>query len=143
MKKRFRPKKPRPELTPAEAERLAVAHSNLARGLIKGRKVASARYHASIADYIFRSHKEPDGKTRRQLFVEARTKSRAPFKKGKGKGYDVYPPAKGIKALEGIAIVEGPDKYPMKFPSMGEAINYVRAHNLGDLPVRVHKGGAK
>ena len=137
------PKKTRPELSPSEAERLAVAHNNLARGLIKDRKIASARYHASLADFIFRSHKEPDAKTRRRLYLDAKAKSKAPFKKGKGKGYDVYPPSKGIKALQGIAIVEGPDRYPMKFPSFGEAINYVRAHNLGDLPVRVHKGGSK
>ncbi len=144
MKKRyFRKKKARPELSPQQAEQMAVASNNLARVLIKKRRIPSARYHASVADYIFKNHREPDGKTKRRLYLDAIDHVKKPFKAGKGKGYDVYPPAKGIKALEGIAIVEGPDKYPMKFSSMQEAIGYVRAHNLGDLPVRVHKGGSK
>lgn len=126
-------------LSGEQAERLARHHSAIADDLVKKGRYGDARYHAHLATAILRGHIEPSTKERRQMYLLAQSGANAPFKKGKGKGFDIYSPSKGIKPLEGIVIVEGPDKYPKRFTSMQSAIDYVKVHNFDDFPVRVHK----
>ena len=128
-------------LKPEIAEARATAHSRLATKLSKEGKIASARYQAELAHYIFKHHQEPDSKQRRAIYEKSQGITRTPFKKGKGKGYDVFPPGgpEGPSVLKGVSIVVCPDKWSLRFPSMKDALNYVRVNNVGDLPVRVHK----
>jgi len=123
------------------AEGRAVAHSRLSKKYSDKGLIASARYHAELAAFIHKQRREPDSKQRKAIFAKSQTSATAPFRKGSGKGYDVFPPGdkSGPKIFEGIAIVVGPDKWSMRFSSMEEAIRYVRVNNIGDLPVRVHK----
>lgn len=127
-------------LKPEIAEARAVAHSRAAKRFSSMGNIASARYHVELANFIFKKRIEPTPKERRLIYERSRLAPNAPLKKGKGKGYDVYPPDEGGPAiLKGVAIVRGPDKWSMRFSSMEEAIRYVRVNNIGDLPVRVHK----
>ena len=122
------------------AEARALAHSRQSKRFSAQGNIASARYHAELASFIYKNRIEPTPKQRKAIFQRSRTAPSAPFNKGKGKGYDVYPPSEGGPAiLKGVAIVKGPDKWSMRFSSMEEAIRYVRVNNIGDLPVRVHK----
>ena len=127
-------------LKPNIAEARALAHSRRSKALSSQGNIASARYHAELANFIFKNRIEPTPKQRKAIYIRSRQAPNAPFNKGKGKGYDVYPPSEGGPAiLKGVVIVKGPDKWSMRFPSMEEAIRYVRVNNIGDLPVRVHK----
>ena len=127
-------------LKPQVVEARVTVHARLAAKAQKAGNVASARYHTELAHYIHQHGQEPDSKQRHAFYVRSQGIAKEPFKKGKGKGYDVYPPDEGGPAiLKGIAIVRGPDNWNVRCSSMQEALNYVRIHNVGDYPVRVHK----
>lgn len=113
-------------------------HAASASRMMKAGRLAEARYHVMMSDALNRG-KKPSRKERKAIFKDARKAVKAPFKSGKGKGYDVYPPSDKIALLSGLYIVYGPDNYPRKARTKKEAEDYVRVFNREGYPVRFHK----